>query len=255
MRGRELLARADVVVTDRLGPLSLLDDLAPDAEVVDVGKIPRGPSARQEAINELLVQQAQAGKFVVRLKGGDPFVFGRGGEELDACVAAGVAVEVVPGVTSAISVPALAGIPLTHRSVTQHFTVASGHLPPADPGSTVDWPALARAGGTLVLLMAVENLGAICDVLLAAGRAPSTPVACIQEGTTARERVVRSTLVGVAREAADAGLGPPAIVVVGEVVDALPAAFTSGGVAGGNPGEEHPRQRTSGGDERESVDP
>ncbi|MDP9393407.1 MAG: uroporphyrinogen-III C-methyltransferase, partial [Actinomycetota bacterium] len=224
VRGRELLAYADVVVTDRLGPLSLLDELAPEADVVDVGKVPRGPAVSQEQINQLLVAHARAGRYVVRLKGGDPFVFGRGGEEVQACAAAGIPVEVVPGITSAVSVPALAGIPVTHRSITQHFTVAAGHLPPGHRASSVDWRALAQAGGTLVLLMAVENLPAIAAELVAGGRAATTPVALVQEGTTTRQRVTRTTLDRAGADAREAGLAPPAIIVVGEVVDALSSA-------------------------------
>ncbi|MBI4942598.1 MAG: uroporphyrinogen-III C-methyltransferase, partial [Actinobacteria bacterium] len=157
-------------------------------------------------------------RFVVRLKGGDPYVFGRGSEEVEACVVAGVPVTVVPGVTSAISVPGLAGIPLTHRGVAHEAVVVSGHLAPDDPGSLVDWPGLARLRGTLVLLMAVDRLPQIAEVLLAHGRDPQTPAAVVQDGSLPTERVVTGTLAGIADAATAAGVRPPAIVVVGGVV-------------------------------------
>ncbi len=169
VKGRRLLAEADVVVADRLVPGLLLDELRPDVELVDAAKIPYGPARTQEEINRILVDRARPGQFVVRLKGGDPYVFGRGGEEAIACAAAGVPVTVVPGVTSAIAAPAVAGIPVTHRGVAHEFTVVSGHVPPDDPASLVDWPALARMRGTLVVLMGLKNLPAIAAALVAAG--------------------------------------------------------------------------------------
>ncbi|TDC26570.1 uroporphyrinogen-III C-methyltransferase [Streptomyces sp. 8K308] len=218
VRGRRLLAEADVVIADRLGPRDLLDELPPHVEVVDAAKIPYGRAMAQEAINEALVEHARAGRFVVRLKGGDPYVFGRGGEEAAALAAAGVAVTVVPGVTSAISVPGAAGIPVTHRGVAHEFTVVSGHVAPDDPRSLVDWPALAALRGTLVLLMAVERIGAIADTLVRHGRPPGTPVAVVQEGTMAGQRRVDATLATVARRVAEEGVRPPAVIVVGDVV-------------------------------------
>src|SRR4029453_4087790 len=155
-RGRQALAQADVVVADHLAPLSLLASLPTDVEVIDASKLPRGRSMAQEQINELLVERALGGKRGGRLKGGDPFVFGRGREEIDACVAAGVPVEVVPGVTSAIGVPALAGIPVTHRGLTHEFVVVSGPLPPGHPDSLVDWPAIGRLRGTAVVLLGLQ---------------------------------------------------------------------------------------------------
>jgi uroporphyrin-III C-methyltransferase len=196
----------------------MLDELAPGVEVVDVGKVPRGPGARQGDINRILVERAGAGQFVVRLKGGDPFIFGRGGEELLACVEAGIECTVVPGVSSAVAVPELAGIPLTHRGVAQEFVVASGHLPPGHPGSSVDWKRLGASDATLVLLMAVDNLPHISAALLDHGRDPRTPVACIQEGAMPGERVLTSELASVAEVAQKAGLAAPAVVVVGTVV-------------------------------------
>ncbi|WP_019544262.1 uroporphyrinogen-III C-methyltransferase [Streptomyces sulphureus] len=218
VRGRRLLAQADVVVADRLGPRDLLDELPPHVEVIDAAKIPYGRAMAQSAINSALVDHAKAGKFVVRLKGGDPFVFGRGMEEAEQLAAEGVEVTVVPGITSAISVPSAAGIPVTHRGVTHEFTVVSGHIPPDDPRSLVDWEALARLRGTLVLMMAVEQLGAIADTLLSYGKAPETPVAILQEGTMATERRVDATLATAKARARAENVRPPAIVVVGGVV-------------------------------------
>ena len=218
VRGRRLLAQADVVVADRLGPRDLLDELPPHVEVIDAAKIPYGRAMAQSAINSALVDHAKAGKFVVRLKGGDPFVFGRGMEEAEQLAAEGVEVTVVPGITSAISVPSAAGIPVTHRGVTHEFTVVSGHIPPDDPRSLVDWEALARLRGTLVLMMAVEQLGAIADTLLSHGKNPQTPVAILQEGTMATARRVDATLATVKERARAEEVRPPAVVVVGEVV-------------------------------------
>ena len=218
VRGQQAVSQADVVVADHLAPQSLLASLPPDVEVIDASKLPRGRSMAQEQINDLLVQHARAGRRVVRLKGGDPFVFGRGMEELQACVAAGIPVEVVPGVTSAIGVPALAGIPVTHRGMTHEFVVVSGHVPPGHPASLVDWAALGRLRGTLVVLMGVDTAPAIAAALMEHGRAPETPVAVITDGSTPTQRTVRTTLEGLARTVADEGVRPPAVWVVGEVV-------------------------------------
>jgi len=215
---RRALSEADVVVADRLAPRELLSELSPDVELVDVAKLPRGRSATQEEINRVIVARAQQGKRVVRFKGGDSFVFGRGYEEALACAEAGVPCRVIPGLTSAISVPAVAGIPVTHRGVAHDFTVVSGHLPPGHEGSLVDWDALARLRGTVVLLMAVENLPAIAARLVAGGRPADTPVAVISEGTMPGEKRVFGTLATVAQEMERARVRPPAIVVVGEVV-------------------------------------
>jgi uroporphyrin-III C-methyltransferase / precorrin-2 dehydrogenase / sirohydrochlorin ferrochelatase len=225
VRGMEVLAAADVVVVDRLAPVGVLSDLADDVEVVDVSKVPRGRFTPQEQINDLLVEHARRGSTVVRLKGGDPFVFGRGMEEAQACAAAGVPVEVVPGVTSAVSVPALAGIPVTHRGLSQGFSVVSGHVPPGHPDSTVDWGALARSGTTLVVLMGVHTLPLVVATLLAEGREPGTPLACVVDGASAAQQVVVSTLAEVASSGVPALVRPPAIVVIGPVVGAGPAAL------------------------------
>jgi uroporphyrin-III C-methyltransferase/precorrin-2 dehydrogenase/sirohydrochlorin ferrochelatase len=216
-RGYERLAEADVVLVDRLAPVSVLDGLRADVEVVDVAKVPRGRFTPQEAINDLLVRHALAGRVVVRLKGGDPFGVGRGMEEALACAAAGVDVEVVPGVTSAVAVPALAGVPLTHRGVSQGFSVVSGHLPPGHPDSTVDWGALARTGTTIVCLMAVATLPAIATELAAHGLAQNTPVAVVEDGGLPTQRVLRSSLSQVAAMMSREQVTAPAVVVIGEV--------------------------------------
>ncbi|MEU7755905.1 uroporphyrinogen-III C-methyltransferase [Micromonospora sp. NPDC049171] len=221
VKGWRLLTEADVVVADRLVPGLLLDELRPDIELVDASKIPYGPSRAQEEINQILVDRALAGAFVVRLKGGDPYVFGRGGEELLACAAAGVPVTVVPGVTSSIAAASAAGIPVTHRGVAHEFTVVSGHVAPDSPASLVRWDALAGLRGTLVILMGLKNLAAISETLIAHGRPPQTPAAVVQEGTTGAQRVLRSTLGAVAADTLAADVRPPAVVVLGDVVGAL----------------------------------
>jgi uroporphyrin-III C-methyltransferase/precorrin-2 dehydrogenase/sirohydrochlorin ferrochelatase len=217
VRGRRLLAEADVVVVDRLVPGLLLDELRPEVELVDASKIPYGPARAQEEINRILVDRAVAGKAVVRLKGGDPYVFGRGGEEVFECAAAGIPVTVVPGVTSATAAPAAAGIPVTHRGVAHEFVVVSGHLAPDDPESLVDWSALARLRGTLVILMGTKHLPAIVATLLDHGRASDTPAAVISDATTADQQVVRANLADLPGKANDAR--PPAVVVVGPVAN------------------------------------
>lgn len=217
VRGRRLLARADVVVADRLAPPELLAELGPQVEVIDAAKIPYGRAMAQEAINSVLIDRARAGSFVVRLKGGDPFVFARGYEEIEALAAEGIPVTVVPGVTSAIAVPAMAGVPVTHRGTNHEFVVVSGHLAPDHPESLVNWDALARLSGTLVLLMAVERIELFASALLAGGRPAETPVLVVQHGTTPSERVLRATLADVPERIRDQGIRPPAIVVIGPV--------------------------------------
>lgn len=223
--GRDALRRADVVIADRLAPLGALTEVRPGALILDVGKVPRGPATPQEDINRLLVQHAQAGRDVVRLKGGDSFLFGRGGEELQACAQAGLRVRVIPGVTSALAVPAAAWIPVTHRGLNQGFTVVSGHVPPGDPQSTLDYASLARSGTALVLLMAVATLPAITKALLDAGLAPGTPAATIADGTLPGQRVIRATVATIAEEVAAADITAPAITVLGEVAGFDPAAL------------------------------
>jgi uroporphyrin-III C-methyltransferase/precorrin-2 dehydrogenase/sirohydrochlorin ferrochelatase len=218
VRGRQLLAEADVVLTDRLAPRSLLDELRDDVEIIDAGKIPYGRAMAQEHINAALISHAQAGRFVARLKGGDPFVFGRGAEEVLACLRAGVPVTVVPGVTSAVGVPASAWVPVTHRGVAQEFHVVSVHVPPGDERSMVNWELLGGSSGTLVLLMAVERIGAVVHELMRYGRSPDTPVSVIADGTLPTQRTINSTLEQVESSVAKEGIRPPAIVVVGDVV-------------------------------------
>ncbi|GAA3164930.1 uroporphyrinogen-III C-methyltransferase [Blastococcus jejuensis] len=222
VRGHQAVTQADVVVADHLGPQSLLASLPPEVEVIDASKLPRGRSMAQEQINALLVERALAGKRVVRLKGGDPFVFGRGMEEVEACMSAGVPVEVVPGVTSAVSVPALAGIPVTHRGLTHEFVVVSGHVPPGHPDSLVDWAAIGRLRGTVVVLMGVETAAAVAGALIAHGRAPDTPVAVVTDGSTPSQRVLRTTLAGLPAAMAEEKIRPPAVWVVGDVVRLTP---------------------------------
>jgi uroporphyrin-III C-methyltransferase/precorrin-2 dehydrogenase/sirohydrochlorin ferrochelatase len=218
VRGRQLLAEADVVVADRLAPRELLAELSPDVEVIDASKVPYGRAMSQEEINDTLVLHARDGKFVVRLKGGDPFVFGRGGEEMLACLRAGVPVTVVPGVTSAIGVPTSAGLPVTHRGVAQSLHVVSAHVAPGDDRSMVDWAALARDEGTIVLLMGVERVRAVAETLMINGRPPGTLVSVIADGTMPTQRIIRTTLGDVAPRVAEESIRPPAIVVIGEVV-------------------------------------
>jgi uroporphyrin-III C-methyltransferase/precorrin-2 dehydrogenase/sirohydrochlorin ferrochelatase len=217
MRGRRLLARADVVVTDRLAPRELLEELPPHVEVVDAAKIPYGRAANQEVINSLLVEHARAGKFVVRLKGGDPYVFGRGFEEVIACTEAGIPVTVVPGVTSAFAVPAAADVPVSHRGVAHEVVVVSGHVAPDDERSLVDWSALGRMTGTIVLMMAVQRVGEFAKVLVAGGRPGDTPVSVIADGTMHGQRKLRSTLDTVEADVAAHDIQPPAIIVIGPV--------------------------------------
>ena len=238
VRGRQLLAEADVVVTDRLAPRSVLHELPPDVQIIDVAKIPYGRSVAQEHINAALIEHAQAGRFVVRLKGGDPYVFGRGSEEVIACLRAGVPVTVVPGVTSAVAVPAAAGVPVTHRGVAQEFSVVSVHVPPGDERSTVNWPALAATRGTLVLLMGVERLTAVADTLIRYGRSGSTPVSVIADGTLPTQRTIVATLDTVAPRVLKDGIRPPAVVVIGEVVNvAAEIAELVRGMPPGAPGQ------------------
>jgi len=234
LRGFQALAEADVVVVDRLAPLAHLDGLREDVKIIDVSKIPHGRFTAQQEINDILIGAARAGRVVVRLKGGDPFVFGRGMEEVIACTEAAVRVEVIPGVTSAVAAPGLAGIPVTHRGISQGFTVVSGHAAPGHPGSMLDWDALARCGTTLVVLMGVENLPSIVGALVAAGRDVQTPLAAVMDGGLPSQNVVLTTLGAVLDSGRPRGLHSPAVIVIGAV-----AAFATGArdpVSGGEPG-------------------
>lgn len=217
IKGADCLRTADVVVYDRLSSPQLLALAPASAERVFMGKEPDTPAGFQDQINETLVKAAKAGKKVVRLKGGDPFVFGRGGEEIDALRATGVPFEVVPGITSAIAVPAYAGVPVTHRGVATAFTVVSGSEDPTKPESSLDWPSLARTPGTLVVLMGWRSLPAIVESLLANGRRPDTPVAVTQWGTLPRQRTVTGSLSDIVAKGNAAKLTSPVITVIGDV--------------------------------------
>ena len=219
MKGRRRLETADVVVYDRLVDRRLLGHAPRGAELVDVGKRPGGPRDRQPYINALLVERARSGKRVVRLKGGDPFIFGRGGEEAAALAAANIPFEVVPGITSAIGAPAYAGIPLTHRGIASSLTIVTGSESPDKEGASVDWARLAKSEGTLSLLMSWENLPAIAHALIDGGKAEDTPAAVVQWGTWPNQRTVAGPLASIADRARGAGLSNPVVVVVGEVVN------------------------------------
>jgi uroporphyrinogen III methyltransferase/synthase len=212
-RGAEVLAAADVVVFDRLVAPAIVDRAPATAQRISVGKAPGRADASQDEINALLVEHGRAGRRVVRLKGGDPFVFGRGGEEAAALAAAGVPFEVVPGVTSAFAAPAYAGIPVTHRGVASHVTVVTGHEDPSKGRADVDWEALARVGGTLVVLMGAGRVGVIAERLLAGGLPADTPVAAVQRGTSPGQVTARATLGAVA----ELPITSPAAIVVGPV--------------------------------------
>lgn len=224
--GRAAVEGADVLLVDHLAPIGALAWARPDADVIDVAKLPRSTFTPQEKINTLLVEHARAGRVVVRLKGGDGFVFGRGLEEMQACAEAGVPVRVVPGVSSSVAVPALAGIPVTHRGLVQGFSVVSGHLPPGHPDVTVDWASLATSGTTLVVLMGVKNLPAITAALIGHGLDPRTEAAVIAHGGLPHQQVRTGDLATIAETAAD--LAPPAITVIGAV-----AAFADTSVQDG----------------------
>ncbi|MDW5593325.1 uroporphyrinogen-III C-methyltransferase [Conexibacter stalactiti] len=216
-RALELIARADTILYDRLIPVTSLDGARADAELVYVGKEGRGPSMPQEQIDRLLVEHGGAGKQVVRLKGGDPFVFGRGGEEALVLRAAGIPFEVVPGVTSGVAAPAYGGIPVTHRDRASAVALITGHEDPAKPESAIDWPALAAFPGTLVFYMGVKQLPRIAEQLIGGGRAADEPAAVIERGTLPGQRTVVATLSTIADEAAEAAIRPPSITVVGPV--------------------------------------
>lgn len=226
-KGLKVLQSADVVLYDRLIAPELLTEARTDAELIDVGKLPTKHRLDQEAINTLLVEKARRGLSVARLKGGDPFVFGRGGEEALACHAASIPFVVIPGVSSAVAVPAYAGIPVTHRQVATAFTVFAGHEDPAKAESSIDYAALAQIAqmGTLVLLMGVGRLGAITQQLIAQGVDPQIPAACIEWGTTSRQRVVEGTLSTLPHLVTQAGFQSPATTIIGAV-----AALRSAGL-------------------------
>ena len=218
IKGVRCMEEADAVVYDRLAPEALLKHAKPEAESIYVGKRPGNPTMSQGEINDLLVELGRAGKTVVRLKGGDPYIFGRGGEEALALIEAGLPFEVVPGVTSGVAAPAYAGIPVTHRNVSTSVVFVTGHEDPTKGRSDVDWARIAKGADTLVLYMGVGRLKEISTELVAAGRSPETPVACVRWGTIPEQRTVTGTLEDIAERVAEADLKPPAITVVGDVV-------------------------------------
>jgi uroporphyrin-III C-methyltransferase len=226
VKGLRRIQECDVVVYDRLIDPRILEEAPPAAERVFAGKAAGFFAMTQRAIELVLIERALAGLQVVRLKGGDPFVFGRGGEEMEALVAAGIPVEVISGVTSAIGVPASAGVPVTHRELSSTLTIVSGHEDPAKEQSAVDWEWLAAGTGTLVVLMGLERLSAIADRLIAAGRAPYTPAAVISAGTWKEERSVNGTLRTIASHVSTARLRSPCTIVIGDVA-AFPARLAN----------------------------
>lgn len=225
VKGLRCLRMADVVIYDRLVTAALLDEVSPHAELIFVGKQTGHCALRQDEINALLIAQARLGRTVVRLKGGDPCVFGRGGEEALALAEAGIAFEIVPGISSAIAVPAYAGIPVTQRGQSGVLTIVTGHEQSEQAASLVDWTSLARVAGTLVILMGVATLPTICQQLLHGGMSAEMPVAVIERGTTDQQRQVTGTLADITTRVVEAGLRAPAVVVIGYVVD-LSAALS-----------------------------
>jgi uroporphyrin-III C-methyltransferase/precorrin-2 dehydrogenase/sirohydrochlorin ferrochelatase len=217
VRGRRLLFEADVVITDRLAPRSLLDDLDSSVEIIDCGKSAHRHNLTQDEINAVIVDRAGQGRRVVRLKGGDPFVFGRGGEEVQACVRAGIAVQVVPGISSAVAAPAAAGIPVTHRGLAADFAVVSGHRDPGRAEAGWNWPELAVGPATLVLLMGIDNLAEIAAELIEHGRPPETPAVVVHRATLPGQVIVRSSLEKLSAAAAEAGAVAPSVVIIGAV--------------------------------------
>jgi len=218
VKGLDCLRQADVVIYDRLVDESLLNEARPEAEKIYVGKADRLHILEQDSINQLLLEKTREGKVVVRLKGGDPFVLGRGGEEAGILKRHGIPFEVVPGVTSASAVPAYAGIPITHREVASSFAVITGHKASERGEPSISWDKLATGADTLVILMGMRNLAKIVDQLIKHGRPPSTPVAVITQGTTSRQRCLVGTLQDIVDKVGKESLQPPSVVVVGEVV-------------------------------------
>jgi len=218
IKGSECIAKAEVLVYDRLVAKSLLKWAQPGCEKIYAGKSPDGHTLTQTEINEVLVKKAKEGKIVTRLKGGDPFVFGRGGEEAESLVEAGISFEIVPGITSAIAVPAYAGIPVTHRDITSSFTVITGHEKSAKDNSAISWDSLAQSKSTLIFLMGMENLGFICQKLMENGLDSSTPVGLVQWGTRIEQRVLTGKLNDIALLAQEQNFTNPSVIVVGQVV-------------------------------------
>lgn len=219
MRAREVIDAADVILYDQLPGEEILASLPKSAELIDCGKYGGNHTMEQDEIEALMVERVKAGKTVVRLKGGDPFLFGRGGEEVETLREHGIPVEVVPGVTSAIAVPEMVGIPVTHRRYASEVTIITGHEDPTKPESALDWEVLARLKGTLVILMGVKNLPAIAAALTEHGKDPETPVAIIERGLRPDQRVTVGTLADIAGKARAVGVRPPAVIVIGGVVN------------------------------------
>jgi len=217
-RARRVIDAADVVLYDQLPGEEILATLPAHAELIDCGKFGRKHTLEQDEIEALMVDHAKQGKVVVRLKGGDPFLFGRGGEELEAVRAAGIDVEMVPGISSALAVPASVGIPLTHRSHASQVTILTGHEDPAKRAPALDWKLLAQSRGTIVILMGVANLGKISDALIVNGKSRDTPVAIIERGLGKNRRVTVGMLGSIAVKAKKTGVKPPAVIVIGDVV-------------------------------------
>ena len=217
-RARRVIDTADVVLFDQLPGEEILASLPPEAEKIDCGKYGGKHTLEQDEIEALIVDRAKKGKNVVRLKGGDPFLFGRGGEELESVRSANIPVEMVPGVSSALAVPASVGIPLTHRKYASQVTILTGNEDPTKPEPALDWQLLAKSRGTIVILMGVANLGKIADVLIRNGKAPSTLVAIIERGLRKDRRVTTGSLATIADTAKKAGIKPPAVIVIGDVV-------------------------------------
>lgn len=222
---REVIDTAEVVLYDQLPGEEILSTLPADAELIDCGKYGGNHTLEQDEIEALIVDRARAGKRVIRLKGGDPFMFGRGGEELETIRRAGIEAELVPGITSAIAVPASVGIPLTHRRFASQVTIMTGHEDPTKPESALDWSLLARSRGTIVILMGVKNLGKIAGLLVENGRIGTTPVAIIERGFRADQRVTVGTLADIGEKATAGGVKPPAVIVIGEVVTLYDPAY------------------------------
>ena len=217
-RAADVIDAADVIFYDQLPGEEILSSLPKKAEKIDCGKFGGKHTLEQHEIEALMVDRAQKGKIVVRLKGGDPFLFGRGGEEIETLHAAGIEVEMVPGVTSALAVPASVGIPVTHRKYASQVTILTGHEDPTKPAPALDWKLLAQSRGTIVILMGVANLANIARALIANGKSGETPVAVIERGLRKDRRVTTGALAAIGDVAAQAGVKPPAVIVIGDVV-------------------------------------
>jgi uroporphyrin-III C-methyltransferase len=217
-RARDVIQAADVVLYDQLPGENILATLPKYAELIDCGKYGGNHTLEQDEIEALMVNRAKQGNVVVRLKGGDPFLFGRGGEEMETVRAAGIEIEMVPGISSALAVPASVGIPLTHRKYASQVTILTGHEDPTKPEPALDWNLLAQSRGTIVILMGVTNLPKIVDALIANGKSKKTPIAIIERGLRKDRRVTTGTLANISAEAKKAGVKPPAVIVIGDVV-------------------------------------